>query len=349
MDLLNFISSTCLSEANLPSGGTSLKKRFFGEDETLLEEARKTLITQLGVLSGGSTTALQWPAASPPFTTLLNWLRSSHFQLRICALTVLGNLAYQSESLNEGLAQADLGQTLCVILKTEKNGLVLKTALGAVQRFARDVQHRDYLGQSNTMTAIAPGWAQGTNLPLQTAALSATRHLLSGSLENINRFLTEHVSPEKSLLDTLLETFQHSEVFETRLDIAWTLERMWRSIYSHPDVRKMSEVENEGGTGKAMATDLVKEIIPDVFREHPRVTEPFQTILVSGDQDRIIAATYTLSMILTSKAGQEAVYNTLCLGEGPAVILTTLEYAGNPKAQRNARTLVQQLKGCFVS
>lgn len=348
-DLLDFISSTCLSDTKVHTGATSLAKRFSGEDEQLLKETRKSLIIQLSELTGQPNKALEWQIGSPPIDKLISWLHAHHFQLQICSLTMLGNLAYQSESFSTGLIQGDLGHRLSILLKTERNGLVLKTALGAVQRFARSVHNRDALGQSDIMAAIAPSWAQGINLPLQTAALSATRHLLCGSLQNISHFLTEQGSPEKTLLGILLETYRNSEVFDSRLDIARTLERMWRSIYSNPDGRNVLVDKSETHNVDAIATSLVRVTIPQVYRTHTDVLEPFRTILTSGNKEDAIAATYTLSIMLTPNEGYEAVYTTLCVGEGRAALLTTLTDAGNPKAQLNAQTLIRQLKGYYVS
>ena len=354
MDLLDFVLNTCTMKdrygPNTPLPPTFSERRLLGEDEKLLEAAREPLIIQLSALSGGSTIALRWPVTSPPIKRMLDWFCASHFQLKICALTMLGNFAYQSERLiTDLIEEGDLSNKLALLLKTETNGLVLKTALGAVQRFARNAQHRISLGQSGIMASIAPSWAQGINLPLQKAALWATRHLLSGSLKNINWFLTEQAPPKKCLPDVLLKTFQNSEVSETRLDIAWTLEKMWRSIYSDPEIRRMCVDEDQARDAKSISNALLRETIPTVHQKYPQIIEPFLAILTFGDKDHVIAATYTLSMIANDKGQHDAIYRTLCEGEGRAIFLTVIQDNSNRKAQLNAQTLVYQLKGFLVS
>lgn len=332
----------------MQSNSSSATLRFFGEAENMLEEARKVMIGRLSELSARPTAALQWPATSQPMTTLLNWLDVSHFQLQICALTMLGNLAYQSENLCTDLLQQGLGEKLATVLTNTKNGLVLKTALGAVQRFAKSNQHRDSLGQSDILPAITPKWMQKINLPLQSAALAATRQLLSGSLGNVDRFLQRPGISESETLTILLHTFHNAETPEAQVDLAWTMERMWRTIYSNPDVRNASE-EGGGYSTNAIATSMVRKTIPDIYRKHPRIMDPFQIILSHGSQDNIIATTYTMSLMNNTKAGQEAIYEAFCTGEGKNVLSRILDDIGNPKAQVNAWSLLQSLKGSYVS
>ena len=354
MDLLEFVLSTCSLVRSVhqstPLSAIFCENRFLGEDEEALEKARESLVIQLSSLSGCPSAALQWPVTSPPFETMLNWINGSHFQIRICALVMLGNFAYQSEQIAANLIQGQyLGDRLAGLLKSEKNGLVLKTALGAVQRFAKNIQHRLLLGQSDILASIAPSWEQETNLPLQQAALSTTRHLLSGSLENVFRFMAEQASQKKSLLLSLLESFQDTEVSETRSDIAWTLERMWRSVYTNPDVRSIYNDGSMPSSLNATTTILLKETIPSVFQKNLGVLGSFLTVLTSGNKDHVVAATYTLTIMMTENMVYDAVYHTLCVGEGQAIFIATLKDAGNPKAQLNSQTLIQKLKSHFVS
>ena len=354
MDLLDFVLSSCFLGRSIrqgtPLSAEFLEARFSGEDEEVLEKAREFLIIELSALSGRPNAALHWPINSRPLETMLDWIEASHFQIRICALTMLGNFAYQSEILTTGLIQEKcLSDRMANLLKSETNGLVLKTALGAMQMFARNVQHRLLLGQSGILAGIAPNWEQGTNLPLQQAALSTTRHLLNGSLDNINRFLSEQAPPRQSLLHRLLDAFETSEMSETRSDIAWTLERIWRFVYSDSDVRRMCEDEEYNCDSNATATVLLRETISYVYQTYPRILEPFLVILTSGNKDHVVAATYTLTTMMNEEKVYDAVYNTLCVGDGRSAFLATIQDTENPKAQLNAHTLLQKLKIHFVS
>ena len=354
MDLLNFVLDSCSSKSLVPQGiplsAVSLEDRFAGEDEEIMEKARESLIIELSALSGRPNAALHWAITSPPIETMLDWIHASHFQIRICALMMLGNLAYQSERLTTELMQEqNLGDRLSTMFGSEQNGLVLKAALAAVQIFARDVRHRVSLGQSGILARIAPSWVQGTNLPLQQAALSTTRTLLIRCLDNINGFMTEQTLLKTSLLNLLLETYQNSEVSETRLDIAWTLERIWRSIYSDSNVRRIHEDVECDSDPNAAATVLLRQTIPFVYENYPKMLWPFLTILSSENKDRVVAATYTLTIMMNEEKVYDAVFNTLCGVDGRSILLAILHDTGNPRVQSNAQTLIQKLKIHFVS
>ena len=365
LNLLHFLLYTCFSvpksqnlEDSIPLEAFSEeeeKQRFLDDDEELLVKARESLITELIALSARSDTDLTMPSTDSPLYTLFRWISNSHFQLRICGLSMLGNFAYQSRALSTSLIEHEkypLPKTMNHLLKTEINGMVLKAALGAVQKFAKEIEHRTAFGHAGILETISASWIQGANLPLQQAALFTTRSLISESLENVDIFLRREVLPGKALFLLLLETFLGSEVQETRLDIAWTLERLWRSIHVHVAVNKALEVgsdEEKNSSARATITWLLQQWLSCDQQIYPRILEPFMVILKSEDKSRIIAAIYTLVLMLREERDYNAIYNVLCQGEGRDVLLTLIQDIANLKAQANLRVLVQKLRNHYVS
>lgn len=351
-DLLGFLLSTCHrlpQDRDSPISMRDLEERFLGDEEEALVKSRETLIVEMSSLSGRPHPALHWQVNRPPMTTMLELIQASHFQLRICALTMLANLVNQSERLSTALIEeASLCDRFSDLVKSESNGLVLKTALGAVKRFAKTPPHRTTFGRSGILEIIAPSWMQSANYPLQQAALSATRHLLSGTLANIDIFMLGPAAPAKSRFQLLFESLQRSEMSESRLDIAWTVERIWRSIYSHPEVREMHE-DRDRHSKDAIVTTLLYERIPGIYLTCPHILNSFLVILTSDNQERIVAATYTLTIMLNEERDYAAIYTTLCQGKGREALLALVEGAGNPKAQMNAQALIQKLRSHYVS
>ena len=363
VDLLHFLFFTCFLKPvpeNLEDsirteayGFDALELRFSGDDEERLMKAREPLINEMITLSTRPHRDLFTPTTSESLGELRTWLLAPHFQLRICGLAMLANFAYQSRGLSTYLIESkSLCETMNQLLKIETNGLVLNTALGAVHRFAKQVEHRIAFGNSGILGTIAASWTQGTNLPLQETAFLTTGWLLTGSFDNVNLFLTEEVSPQKTLFQLLLETFLGSEMQETRSQIASIWTSTWYRIYACLVMKREDEGDSDEEKkykAHAIATSLTHAELSFIHLCYPRFLEPFLFMLKSENKGRIIATIITLTLMLQEERDYTAIYNTMCQGEGRDVLLALAQDIANPKVQINCRALIQKLRIHYVS
>ena len=351
-----------------------------GDIESLVNSC-KAFINELAKMAAGADFTLHFPVDSPEIQTLISWLSLSQSQIRICALVMIGNIAYASEQTSTYFTEDTvLGRELITILTDVSDGLVLRSALETAQILAKAGGNRERLGQRGILEAISHLWSQQVDVQLCATGLHHTRYMLHGSPPNAYRFVTKGTSIEESLISRLLSVFKNLKDKNVRLQCALCVNETLYTLFTRsraldagdrnaPDANKAygqhlatADLKQSGTKGDPVQPAQSRgsnetrgfpfnEALIQLYHAHPDIVVPFLEILEAENQSLTTRAWFTLALMSDQKEGADRLYATLIEGSGSEMFKKTLlnEDESKTKDVSNARVLLRELMKHYVS
>lgn len=374
MNLLTFFLctySTSIVDAGSADVANLVPITHPSDDEISYSEVRACLSQILASFALRARFAECYSAFSIEMRTLIEWVSAPFPQIQICALMVLGNLAYTSHSRRVDLIQrSDLPHRLAGAIASTLDDQVLSSAFDVIQNVSTVDSNRKILGKNTVIEALSCCWSEELSVQTRYKAFHHTRQLLRGSLFNVHRFLalpaviSDSHGRVGSLMKRLLWRFETTNDLVTRVEIGRTAAEIWRTIHAHcsqlginlneispPEITQYNQVttleETLNSIHRASPEDptppMIKESLCLTFEALPNVTKPILTLIKSDNPSLVTEGWFVMSLMSRGREALHAVFRTLCQDNTWQLLTHVLAQPDGSKDKSNAYVLVDEL------
>ncbi|TGJ86577.1 hypothetical protein E0Z10_g2204 [Xylaria hypoxylon] len=212
------------------------------DDEPQLKQVQAAFTATLADLSAQPLFASSCPLDGPEVQTLQDWISTPHIPLRSAACLTLGNIARSDEKCIYLVQQRGIHKPLIKSLTDPENvdaGL-LHSILSFLKNLAIPAENKPILGNAGLLeTDVLPRiWDLDTQTQVQFDAVSLTRLLLVGCLENVHRICAplaeDAASPlhARSKLHLLIDLNARSDQEPTQMETARAITTVCRVLHS---------------------------------------------------------------------------------------------------------------------
>ena len=363
--LLTFFLNTYSNEIQSPLQQVTYQE-MSAEDSGAMVASRIELIQTFVVIAKMEVDSADLRSG---LSIIINWIRESEPQLRICANLFIGNLCYSHPKMSDELAHhPHIGDNLAVAFANHQHREALLSAFDLLNNLATDAEKRSSLGKAKVLNALGKCvWQLKADLQTRQRAFYCIRQLLRGSLPNAYEFMKTtslfHDSTEgkMTMLHDLLVIFGETEESITRVEIGRVIAEAWRTIHLHYpatelQVHAQSPIENlKAGTKfdrseaqfSPKATAL---LVRKAFDRHPQIIEPILVLVQSSNPALMTEGWLILAFMSMWKEGAEMVYGALCATDKIGMFGTVVQTPDvQSKDRANARYVVAELQRQFVS
>ena len=270
------------------------------EDAAVL---RNVISQTLSDISATNLFARHYAIDSALVRTLIQWLSSSHEQLRISSCLVLGNLARSDSVCLEMVQRLSLHEKLLELLDNQSNMQVAYAALGFLRNLALPAENKTVIGTQQSMEIISTFWSLDFNPQVQHGSVALLRQLLNNCIGNV-RWLLESLSldpdspaHEKTFLSLLLLLFGRTDDVSTKVEIGRTVATICRCIAS---------------SSQGLPPESTGAILHRLYGTHADIARPL-AMMVSQSRFPVIRSEgwFALALMARSREGTAAVSEAL--------------------------------------
>ena len=236
------------------------------EQRGLLTRVRDKAIGALSEISALPEFAASYPLDSPLVGSLRMWLSVSQTQLRTCACLMLGNLARSDAVCRVMVRDFRLHEPLIHNLCGCQDIHLLHAAAGFLKNLAVLPANKAAIAEAKLTDALTRLWSMEAVPQMQYAGASLGRQVVTGSYENVLRFL-EPLSPDpdspahsRTYLSLLFHLFYHTDHAATKTEVARTATAVLRVLHRARDIASKQDLEQARRRLYQLHPDLVQPL-----------------------------------------------------------------------------------------